>query len=284
MPLSDFVSKHRLLYATRKNQLDVVEIETTTICNRRCIYCPNSTVTRPQKFMEESTFHRIIDSLVEMGFHGRLSPHFFGEPLMDDRLPFLLRYTKEKLPKAQIKLFTNGDLLTVDKYNKLCEVGVDVFRVSQHSAEPSKAIIKTLEYAKEHAGQHLIKPIEYLNYYNEFYKNHNTNNLLNNRGGLIQNISSKSRTFCYYVNQLTFDYEGNAVLCCNDYLSSIKFGNIMTSSIRDIWHDPNYIKARRNIMSGSWVFDICKKCSTEHGVMSLEANQEAGIEIKVNPL
>lgn len=276
MTLRDFVRKQHLLYTTRNNLLDAVEIETTTICNRKCIYCPNSKISRPQTSMEEAIFKKIIDSLAEIGFSGRISPHFYGEPLMDERLPELIKYTRGKLPKAHIKLFTNGDLLTVGKYKELCDTGINVFRVSQHSLIPSKIIKETLKYAKENKGA----KIEYVNYYSEYYENKNKNNILMNRGGLI-NIQTEHKSTCFFVNQLTFDYAGNAVLCCNDYLSSVKFGNIQTSSVRDIWCDTNYVKARRNIMGGRWVFDICKKCSTELGIMSLEADQKTDIGIDI---
>jgi MoaA/NifB/PqqE/SkfB family radical SAM enzyme len=274
MTLRDFVSKQHLLYTTRNNPPDAVEIETTTICNRKCVYCPNSKISRPQTSMDKATFKKIIDSLAEIGFSGRISPHFYGEPLMDERLPELIKYTRGKLPKAHIKLFSNGDLLTVEKYKELCDTGINVFRVSQHSLMPSNIIKETLKYAEENKGA----KIEYLNYYSEYFEYKNKNNILMNRGGLI-NIQARHKSTCFFVNQLTFDYAGNAVLCCNDYLSSVRFGNIKTSSVKDIWYDINYVKARRNIINGKWVFEICKKCSNEFGVLPLEADQKTDIRI-----
>jgi len=255
--------------------------------------------------MDEMTFYKIIDSLAEMNFCGKISPHFYGEPLMDNRLTTFLLYIKNKLPKTQLKLFTNGDLLSLDKYKELCDVGVDVFRVSQHSINPSNAIVETLDYIKNHDNEIWIRPIEYINLHNRHYKLNNVikRNIFDNqgnifynrgpifynrgcrfyyhgskfcnpggifynieltfenRGGIIQNIPQKNRNFCLFVNQLTFDYEGNAVLCCNDFLSSVKFGNIKNSSVKEIWYNADYVNARRKIMSGNWIFDVCKKCN-----------------------
>ena len=71
--------------------LRLVAIETTSFCNRRCAYCPNTTVGRPVGWMPIPVFGRIIDSLAELGFSGELNPHGYGEPLADARLPELIR-------------------------------------------------------------------------------------------------------------------------------------------------------------------------------------------------
>ena len=116
--------KASLARQKRKNPLfEAVEIETTTVCNRTCSYCPNSAIKRPAGNMDEALFRSIIDSLKEMDFSGRVSPHFYGEPLVDRRILKFIAYTREKLPKAFIKLFTNGDLLTYDLFLKLLESG-----------------------------------------------------------------------------------------------------------------------------------------------------------------
>jgi MoaA/NifB/PqqE/SkfB family radical SAM enzyme len=79
MSIKDLISKHKLLFTTRNNKLNAVEIETTTVCNRACAYCPNKTVGgRPKTQMGVDVYHKIIDSLGEMGFAGRVSPHFYG--------------------------------------------------------------------------------------------------------------------------------------------------------------------------------------------------------------
>ena len=79
-------------------------IETTTQCNRRCGYCPNSVYDRSLKhnshLMSEHLFMKIINDLKEMRFAGRISPHFYGEPLLDKRLYRLMKYAHDTLPKA----------------------------------------------------------------------------------------------------------------------------------------------------------------------------------------
>lgn len=54
----DFVNKKYNLLKNKfsKNELTAVEIETISICNRKCHYCPNYTVGRLEKIMDENFF------------------------------------------------------------------------------------------------------------------------------------------------------------------------------------------------------------------------------------
>ena len=75
-----------------------VQIETTTICNRKCPYCPNYSVGRPQCLMEESVFLKIIAALKEISFKGTIVFSGFGEPVSDDRLTQFVSHIKKMLP------------------------------------------------------------------------------------------------------------------------------------------------------------------------------------------
>src|SRR5438270_5079367 len=101
----------------------VVEIEVGVRCNRTCIYCPNSTIgsTSSSSFMEIDLFRRIIAQLSEIAFSGRLSFHFYNEPLMRKDLEALVTIARSALPLAHLVLYTNGDLLTDTRYHNLLE-------------------------------------------------------------------------------------------------------------------------------------------------------------------
>lgn len=235
--------------------LESIEIETTSICNRKCWYCPNATVGRPQGYMKEENFYTAIDSLKKNNFKGTISPNFYGEPLMDQRLPTFVKYIRDQLPFVKINIFTNGDLLTIQKYRELKKLGVDLFRISQHSEEASESIKETLKFIKDNYPE--LYTVECVNYYSE-----ETEKM--NRGGLVKISKAKKFKWCDLVNRITIDYLGNAVLCCNDYLSSIIFGNINERDIYDIWNGTYYRMMRALISFGLWPYKICKICS--HGL------------------
>lgn len=248
----------------KKNPLfEAVEIETTTVCNRKCSYCPNATLARPAKNMDEALFRSIIDGLKEIDFKGRVSPHFYGEPLVDKRILRLLTYTREKLPKAFIKLFTNGDLLTYDLFLKLLDAGVDVVRIAQHDPEPPKALVETLGRIKENG---LMRHVEYIKYYDNAKD-------LTNRGGLVDVKSSVKKTFCDYVACATVDCDGNVLLCCQDYLSKHRFGSLKKEKLVDVWNNARYKALRDKIKCGMWPFEICRVCAGAQNASSAASSQ-----------
>ncbi len=106
----------RLKYFIRFGTTDFfndINIETATECNRQCEYCPNSLSdrSRPEGAfkMPISLYQSIIKQLAEIGFRGRISPHGYGEPLLDERLPDLVAYTHRLLPRGKIWIYSNGD-------------------------------------------------------------------------------------------------------------------------------------------------------------------------------
>src|SRR5260370_21108200 len=90
-----------------------VELEINSMCNRKCCYCPNVSAQRPVGYMKESLFRKIIADLTEMDFDGNVSYHFYGEPLLDKRLPRLLEYTARNVPKCSPVIYSNVDFLTL---------------------------------------------------------------------------------------------------------------------------------------------------------------------------
>lgn len=228
-----------------------VELETTSVCNRKCSYCPNSLITRPSGYMEEKLFYKIIDELAVIGFSGRFSPHFYGEPLLDKRVVDFITYTKKKLPNVFIKLFTNGDLLSYELFIKLLDAGVDIFRISQHGTKPSKVLSECI---KKVGDKMWSERVEYLRYVDT------DTVLLMNRGGIINTNRRNSMKSCEQVSDLIIDYEGNVLLCCQDYLSKNVFGNLKNEGVMEVWNKKHFKSLRDKINGGIWSAEICRKC------------------------
>ena len=235
----------------------VVELETTTACNRACSYCPNSVFDRGsihnQRLMEESTFRTIIDQLASLGFWGRLSPHFYGEPLLDERLPDLMAYARKRLPYTKLVIFTNGDLLSPAAYDALMQAGVDGFLVTQHGPKPPPNIVRLRRHREEHPATHAQLD----------YRVFTSQTELSNRAGLVDHAALETKSDCSLPSEnVTIDYQGNVVLCCNDYYSTIKFGNVLEQHLSEIWNGETYKSTRRNLLAGNFELDICKKCAS----------------------
>lgn len=218
-----------------------IEIETTTVCNRKCSYCPNSTHDRGKHLMDLELFKKIMTELKELKWNGIIYLHHYGEPLLDKRMEELVRIARINCPRSMIALYTNGDFLDEKMYQRLNHF-VSYFCVTNHG-NLNKNIPK-------HKNIHVLKIENF-----------------NNRSGLVNLGVMKRITKCNYPSdELCVEWNGNVVLCSNDYFAKYCFGNIGKQRIIDIWNKPEFKVCRDDIAKGNFkYFDICKKCKTMKG-------------------
>ncbi len=234
------------IHHVTQDMFSYLEIQTVTECNRSCPICPVSSDPIEEAFMEEGLFKKIIGEVGEIGFNGRISPHFYGEPLLDERLPRLMKYAKEKIPESKIIIFTNGDLLTKKKLEELLDNGVDGFLVTQYNGK----------------GLRLLNELEPEQRRRISYKVLSDRSYLFNRGGLVSPKRVRRMNRCFYPSDsLVIDFKGNVVLCCNDYHSNHVFGNLQSEDLVDVLNKDEYKKIRRETRVGNFSLDICKVCT-----------------------
>jgi len=238
---------------------DTIALETTTYCNLRCSFCPNSNhergLQKNEKQMDKEVFMKIIDELAEIEYRGKVALYSYGEPCTDNRLPELIQYAKQKLPNSFVEINSNGFLLTVELYQTLVRAGIDKIYVSQYTDKMPSSVVKVYEFLKE--NPEFPDRIQYRIFNAETYP------LLSNRGGEIEMEQSVNyeRPICGYPHHAqTIDWEGNWVLCCNDYHSSIKFGNLGKETIMQVWNKPYFKKIREDTNNGIYDLEICKVC------------------------
>lgn len=234
-----------------------IEIETNTSCNRRCSHCPNSIYDRGlienEQLMPPVLFHKIIDELSELEYNGKISPVFYGEPLLDGRIEGFMRYARKKLPDSHILIYTNGDFLTPGKYFELVEAGVDEFLVTQH-AEDIPAGIKKLN---SHFGGKPGLPVPIT------YQTFTPETELYNRGGLLHVPAKNPVPGCAYewIMRIVIDYKGDVILCNNDYFGSVTFGNLQEEKLIDIWMNQKYRDIRKRLRDQQYTLPLCRKCT-----------------------
>ncbi|PIN76649.1 hypothetical protein COV17_01665 [Candidatus Woesearchaeota archaeon CG10_big_fil_rev_8_21_14_0_10_36_11] len=120
----------------KRDMFTSVAVETTSVCTRRCSYCPVGDDTlrnqRPQQDMGDSVYNPIILDLQNMGYAGTLALQHYGEPLRDKKLVKRVDTARKLLPNAFILIRSNGDLLTPRTLDNLIAAGIDeVFVTTQ---------------------------------------------------------------------------------------------------------------------------------------------------------
>lgn len=218
----------------------VVEIEIGVRCNRSCSYCPNSTLgsTSPLAFMELGLFRRIVAQLSEIAFSGRLSFHFYNEPLMRKDLEVLVAIARAALPLAHLVLFTNGDLLTDTRYHSLLDAGADFFIVTRHGGEPMKPRL--------HQRVQFPRDLD-----------------LSGRAGAVGAVTAPLARPCYAPSEmLIVTVNGDVVLCHEDARREVVLGNLGCASIREIWYGDEMERIRRHLVRGGRpeAGSVCARC------------------------
>lgn len=122
--------------------VDELEIGISSYCNRTCSYCPNSFVDRrsAKNYMSDELFFSILNSLREIDYRRTISLHRYNEPMADyDYLLKRISQIRAQVPNAQVRLFTNGDYLTRERLDTLCELGLTQITVTVHDDDFGKA-------------------------------------------------------------------------------------------------------------------------------------------------
>ena len=225
-----------------------VSLEISTYCNRKCHYCPNKDYETPKNFMSWDIFKSAIARLKDIKYTGIVQYHLFNEPLFDERLTDFVKYTSANLPKAIQVLISNGDLLNIEKAKGLSEAGVDKFVVTVHDKNPERNL-ERLKPVKE-----FLKEKMRLQTSNELY--------LASRGGAADIEKEKRKTDfkkCPDIRTLIICYNGDIILCCQDYFKKYIMGNVMEKSILEIWN--SYKDIREKLLRDNIAeLPICKIC------------------------
>jgi GTP 3',8-cyclase len=235
----------------------VVEVEVNSRCNKSCSYCPVAVLPVPKvpRYMDDRVFERLLDELVEIGFSGNFSYHFYNEPLLRKDLERLVARVFERLPKVFQLLYTNGDFLNDLRYQALKAAGIDHFLVTRHDGDPiPERPHQTVQYPED-----LV---------------------LTNRGGTMANVAVVSDPLqrpCFApFDFLTVTVTGDVVLCCDDSERHHIMGNILDQRLKDIWFCDEFMRVRRLLQAGNRrdATPLCAQCSSVEFFGPGEHNQK----------
>ncbi|HJQ89940.1 MAG TPA: radical SAM protein [Propionibacteriaceae bacterium] len=277
----------RLLLAAGRERApimpEIVQIESTNICNAKCVFCPRDEMHRRQGVMSVELFRKIVDECVELGItHVRM--HNYGEALIDRRLVEKVRYAKEK-GISEVGMISNGSLITEHVARGLIEAGLDAINISVDASgkdifESTRiglnydkviANIERLVRIRAELGRRRPKLIlsfvrqnnsadeqAFIEHWKQIADKIHITDLHNWAGTLNQ---ESDVNYPCYRPWLTFTvlWDGRVSLCCADFDGRNVLGDLNSSTIREIWNAEPYLNARRmHLESGGP--DICRSC------------------------
>lgn len=262
---------------------DIVQIESTNLCNAKCVFCPRDEMHRRQGVMDMDLFRKVVDECATLGItHVRV--HNYGEPFLDKQLVEKVRYAKSRGIK-EVGMISNGSLITEELARGMIDAGLDAINISvdasgKETFERTRVHlnydtvignVRTLARLRNELGRKRPKLIlsfvrqgntaDEQAFIDEWRavadKIHITD--LHNWAGTL-NATSDVQFPCYRM-WLTFTvlWDGRVSLCCADFDGRHILGDVRTSSIAEIWNSPAYRAVRRQQLSDGGP-EICRSC------------------------
>jgi radical SAM protein with 4Fe4S-binding SPASM domain len=272
-----------------------IQIQTHTRCNGRCVMCPYTKVHKKLKhgIISETGYKRLVDECASFGIK-EFKPFLMNEPLLDHRLPELIRYARLKMPEVKIGFSTNGQYLSEEIAKDIIESGVNEVWVnfSGNSKSTYGAIMKGLDFdlvkrniisfveTASRLGRKLPvfismvetkKVLDEIEESKNFWKDFGVSVIpipLNNRGGNINNASIKvfeqvkDRRCCdrpFFKIYILFN--GDVILCSSDWKREHIIGNALKEGIYAVWHGKKQMELRQRILKKDYdKLSLCKSC------------------------
>lgn|SRR3984957_11846429 len=237
-----------------------VELELSLACNRRCTYCPLSTDKRQNhRAAKNSTMARplydlLISQLAQISFGGALAFHFYNEPLLFKRLEEYVAVARDLLPETTRLIYTNGDYLTIDRFQSLRRAGVTIFYITRHdNAIP------------DHLHDVIL--------HREVILDFRSDMAMNNRGGLLgPPVDDRIRTLpCIFsAEAVVVTIDGNVLPCSCDFQEREILGNIGENHLAEIFNSERARRFRSDLLHGRRDrYGICRDCDFYADVLEL---------------
>ena len=280
---------------SRRTHLLYLSLETCTVCNHRCPFCPVSIEPRDREVMSQELFERVVDEAIEAGgedvvvfLNNYNEPSF--DPFFEDRVRYLFgrRLAVSLLTNAsgftpeRCALFeslgrfryvgVNLPTLRPDRYEKLhgtrdlARVVANMDAMDAHGIAEETAIVALGDEDEEHR-----RDVEDLRARYE------------PKGWVVKPFKIRSRpdsgTYvvepppiqklrgCELMGSRPFEHlhvnaTGTAVLCCQDYYEKLTVGNVKTQSVAEILGGETMARLRR------WTYGVeeapddflCRRC------------------------
>jgi len=294
--LEYLVHRYRYEIFPKKKIIDnfppCLQIEPSSICNYRCVFCFETDKTFTAKkngfmgTMKLDLFKKIIDDAE--GKIEFISLASRGEPLVSKNINEMLSYTKDKF--LNLKVNTNASLLDEEKCHSILQGSVQTIVFSADAAENDL-------YKKIRVNGDLNKVLKNIELFQNIRLKHYPKQKIISRVSGVkfskeQNFESMKSLWSQLVDQVAFVeynpwentylrppnnvvepcsdlwrrmfiwWDGKANPCDTDYKSYLSIGEYSKLNISDLWKSDKYNKLRESHLNRNRKsFNPCKSCT-----------------------
>jgi len=274
----------------RKLEPSVLQIENTNLCNAKCVMCPHTIMKRKGKIMSQQEFKKILDNVMENYPIKRLTITGFGEPFVDKGVIEKIKYAKDKYPQLKVDIYTNASLLNKKNADDLLRSKIDRITFSINGTEKNYRKIMGLDYEntkknvlyflnkKKQMNSHILTNLslmilkeneddikKFIDFWNPL-----TDSVRvyapSNWAGTLKNISKRNdfrgkRWPCSGLwSQIMVDVQGNLIMCCRDYESKVKFGNLLKEDVKKLRESRKFQELLKKQLNFDFSSPVCCTC------------------------
>ena len=290
----------------------VIFVDPADICNFKCTFCPTGdqdlmkSVGRPLKVMKFDLYSKIIDDIAEFDQKIKvLRLYKDGEPLLNKKLPQMIKYAKDKGVADKIDTTTNASALTNERSLALIEAGLDRINISIYGVNEKqykefskvnidfKKIVENVKFFYENRkqcevlvkinGDTLTKDEKqfFLDTFGDYCDKIFIEHIMgcwpefeikgvdiNDEFG-IYGQEIKEVSVCPYVfYAFSINSDGSVSTCFLDWARKLIIGNANTQSVKSIWFGEGMKEYRKMFLEGGRKeHPVCKDCGQlTHGM------------------
>ena len=268
-------------------------IEATSVCNLRCVMCPNKDLKKEEKgFMDLGLFHKIIDEA--RGFVFDVNLIHRGEGLLHPEFARLVRAAHEA--GVPTKFHTNATLLDESRSRELIAAGLDQIsfsfdgydretyesiRVNADFAKTLGNVVRFLEIKRELGSAKPYATLELINFPDRYraadrgrkrafldrFRGLPLDRVevkeMHNWAGEI-NAPKRAKKFvpCTFLWQaLVIFWDGSVLPCTQDFHGWYPLGNVRDESLAEIWNGERMVRLREKILRRDIAdLETCSQC------------------------
>ena len=268
-----YLSKHYM------DQPAEVGLETISLCNAACTFCPYPTLERKGDKMSGWLLDKLIEEMMDFKVPFFVSPFKVNEPLLDKRFYDICR-TIEGATVAYLRIFTNGaalvqrrveEIASLERVHHLC-ISLNSVIPEEYEAIMSMPFDKTAKRLDNLHNQDFPHPVVLTTV---GYPNKNFVEYCRTRWPKFRPQVSPQTAWLGYVEaqatvvpdkpcsrwfELSVMSSGVVSLCCQDGEGAFPIGDLNKNTLLEVYNAPFYRERRENQLSRLKVFP-CNTCT-----------------------
>lgn len=268
--------------------LNVLQVETTNICQAKCKFCPHSKI-KDFGIMDDGLYSKILKEASKLPPLYKFIPVINGEPFLDKKIVERIELAREMLPPITgIEIYTNGSFLTKEIIGRFSRIDnfhivISLNSISQETRKKNmglddyEQVEAMVKYAAERGLSYTVSSLKepymseidlkkfYVKWVTETAKKPDWIGSLStlNFAGLMFDYERGNEHPCgRAMEYMTVMWDGRVSLCCMDALGKVIFGDLNKQSILEVWNSydrQRYVQLHKEQKITE--LELCKNCN-----------------------